>query len=516
MARRRCADYDALISNYIDGELPREKRDELLAHLAGCESCRKTLESYRLIGSRIRAVSPVQPPVDLTDLILAQTVNTGPRRLAIVTNRLGYSLAAVAAVLLVFVVAVYLLVSGYQRSINPEVVASSPANHVTWPLHRAVEISFNKEMDHASVEAALAISPTLEHERLNLTWNGNTLIIGANQTLKPNVSYTISISQDAQDRWGQRLEEPFQLQFLASSTLEAFGSPTPQPTFEASPTAPPTETARAEQPTATPTPEIDDASIPPLPPDDGAPPAQSTDPTPAGSPVPPVNIQPTATPEPNPAQPDPEVPATATATPEPTSTPEPTVTPTTSPIPSPTPPSPTAEPSPTVTETLPPDVTPSPVVIPVTEGFGNLYWSNEVVQGQLGQPIEAAVAAPALELDFQHGAMFLRTDQGSIHVLLRSGYWSVFPDTSTDQPAFAPGPEEGTWTPGGPLGYLWSTESSVSANLGFAIEPEARSFQTLAQRFEFGTMVLSSSGLIYVIYDTGVWELYPDPGAAQS
>jgi len=519
--RRACNNpqhYRELISAYIDGDLDPAERQTLLAHLAGCDECRATLDAYRQIGTQIRGLPPVVPPAELRDAIFAQTVDSGSRRLYIFSSRLGYSVAALAAVVLIFIVAIYLIVNGYQRSIDPAVVGSQPANNVVWPLSRPIEITFNKEMDRESVEAALSISPASERERLTRTWDGNTLILGANQTLRPNTTYSISITTAAEDRWGTNLGSEFKLQFESSDSFAlqtpeplptVTPSPTPEPTFTpttqpASPTKPegavepPTPTA--EPPTDTPVDEEPDSTEPPTDtPDDPQLPGDAGDhqeeppaPTPTTEPQEP-DPDPTATPEPSP-------------TPRPSATPSPTTTPRPEPTATPTPPPPTPTPE-------QPAPTPTPDTLPVVGPFGNVYWSIEIVATRLGAPAAAARSISAVELDFQHGAMFGRYDTSQTYVL-ESGtaFWSVVPSTS-ESAAGGPGPVDGTWVPGGNLGALWAAEPWIQSALGHSLAPTGEIFESRVQDFENGLMLMSASGQIYVLYNDGTWELYPDPGA---
>lgn len=515
MSRQQpCHDYHELISQYIDGDLSGDERAVLLDHLKTCEECRRTLESYRAIGTRLRAMRPVQPPETLTGDIFAVTINAGPKRLYMLTSRVGYSLAAVAAVILIFVVAVYLIIGGYQRRIDPEVVASQPGENVNgWPLQLPIRITFNKEMDRESVEAALTIQPPSEHEWLleTVSWDGNTLILGGNQLLKPNTEYSVSIGSAAQDKWGNQLDDDFELAFTAGPTT-ALETPVP---------AAPTPTATPEPaPTATNTPVADSSDIPPppttppniVPPTatpEPPPPATSTQTTGAGpgdGPSQPAAPTATATPTEPPATPtEPEVAQEATATP----TPPPTATS--------LPPTPTSLP-PTETPTLAPvesTATSTPDTIPVSGAFGGVYWGNQAVQDRLGLPLQRVYTSGAHELDFQRGSMFLRVDTNQILVLERAGVWSAWTNTSTNPPEVMPGPEPGLWTPGGELGELWTNEPLIQELLGYALEEAYHPFESRVQVFEFGTMLLSHTGQVYVIYDDGAWEFYTDPGSTE-
>ncbi|CAN5677139.1 hypothetical protein BH23CHL2_BH23CHL2_17170 [soil metagenome] len=507
---RRCTtEYQEMISAYIDGDLDAAERQRLLAHMATCAECRHTLETYRQIGSQVRALPRAIPPPDLRDAIYAETVDTQSRKVYLLSSRLGYSVAALAAVALIFVVAVYLLINGYQRSIDPEVVASQPVNGVLWPLSRPVEITFNKEMDRDSVESALSIIPASERDRLSRTWDGNTLILGQNQTLRSDTSYTIRITIDARDKWGQSLKSEFRLQFASS---DSFALQTPEPLPTPTPTQEPTAV-----PTATPPPETqatatsNEAVSPAQPTDDKTPSPTATPSELSDSPTttdgatgatePPIVNDPDPTATPVPQEPTSQPEPTPTATDVPTATPEPTWTPQ---------PLPTATATATATEPAP---TATPDSIPVVGAFGNVYWGNDIVLGRLGAPEASAASITGVELDFQHGAMFSRSDTSQTYILeSATGVWSVLP-SSADSTNSEPAPDPDTWIPGGSLGALWSSEAWVQSALGYALAPSGTVFESRVQRFESGTMLMSSSGQVYVIYADGTWELYPDPGA---
>ena len=511
--RDRCTtEYRELISGYLDGDLNDIERQQLLAHLAVCEECRMALEAYRRIGGQVRSLPRAVPPPELREAIYAETIDSSSRRIYLFSSRVGYSVAALAAVLLIFIVAAYLLVNGYQRSIDPEVVASQPGNGVLWPLSRPIEITFNKEMDQESVESALSILPASEKDRLAVSWDGNTLILGENQTLHSASSYSLLITTTAQDKWGKNLGSEFRLQFETSETF-ALQTPEPLPTPTATPmptaTAPPAPTSAA---IVTPTP-AQQIPAPPQPTVETTVPEVSEEPTPTAASIAPPPATSTAPPAPTTsdppqddsdptATPEPTVEPTATPTAEPTASPEPTRTP--RPIPSPTPTSvpPTATTAPTAT----------PDTIAVVGAFGNVYWTNEVVQSRLGAPVAPAHSTTGVELDFQHGAMISRTDTSQTYVLESAiGVWSVVP-SSSGSTSSEPGPLPDTWIPGGSLGALWSAEAWIQSSLGYALAPSGAVFESRVQAFQSGTMLMSSSGQVYVIYGDGTWELYPDPG----
>ena len=135
------------------------------------------------------------------------------------------------------------------------------------------------------------------------------------------------------------------------------------------------------------------------------------------------------------------------------------------------------------------------------------------MQARLGAALSLASSTTGVELDFQHGAMFSRSDSSQTYVLeSATGVWSVLPSAS-ESASSASGPDPDTWIPGGSLGTLWSAEAWIQASLGYALAPSGTVFDSRVQRFEQGTMLMSASGQVYVIYDAGgTWELYPDPG----
>lgn len=525
---QRCGDYNQILSAYLDGEVTPAERTELLQHLASCPDCRARLEEYRAIGTRLRGLPPVVVPESLTASIYMNTVDAPPRRLQILSSRAAYPIAAVAAVLLVFIVAAFLLVDGYQRRIDPNIVGSSPSNNMMWRTSDPIRITFNKEMDKESVEAALGIQPTSERDALSREWEGNTLIIGQNRSLKPGTQYRVSITTEARDKWGNPLSEPFQLGFTTSMdvatqdetptaepTITPSPSPTPSPETaaraEASPTppssldptatpntAPPTTTVQPATPTSTPNTGEGSGTGNQQPPQQQDPPPV-VDPTPTNVPLPPPPTEtplPTATP----------VPPTPTQVP-PTQTPEPT--PTTEPEPESTPTQEAPEPTPTEE----PEPTPTPDSVAITGPFANVYWRNEAVRIGLGDPADVEQQISVEELDFQNGKMLHNLATGEIFLMRTEGTWEFVLNTSEGEwPEFVEVDESGLYEPGGVFGYVWQSDPYVAETLGLAVSGEINAYDTVTQEFETGSMYYSIDGFIYVLYENTFWELYPDAG----
>jgi anti-sigma factor RsiW len=65
------------VTAFIDGELDHGRRDEVLAHLTHCLSCRAEVESLRRLKQALRAESPVVPG-DLAARLLASSAASLP------------------------------------------------------------------------------------------------------------------------------------------------------------------------------------------------------------------------------------------------------------------------------------------------------------------------------------------------------------------------------------------------------------------------------------------------------
>jgi len=510
MADRACRECRALISAFIDGEATYEENVRLRQHLATCADCQATLDAYRSIGGQIRALPALHAPIHLTESIYSQTIDAEPRRLFLLTSRLGYSLAAVASVLLIFVVAAYLIIGGYERGVDPAVASSEPANLQTWPMQQAVRIEFNKDMDKDSVEAALGIFPPGEEERLVITWDDNTLVIGANPPFKPDTDYEIKISTEATDKWGNPLKQPFQLGFTTSSSLATLQTPTPEsvvtPTQD-DPVATEPASVVTEPATATATQE----------PRDDQPPATTAPSTPSpgpGGPVTGTAVVPNDPVEPTATQTQPRPAATPTPTEqvaiiEPTATPSPTATNT------PVPPTATATPTQvaptataTATATTPIEPTPSPTSdsIPVLGAIGEIYWRDQAVQERLGKPIAAATNVAIDQLDFQRGVMLTNDARDSVYVLKNGGGWEIFGIPSGESPT----PEwlEGDiYVPGGTFGLVWRSDPALAETVGYALAEYPIGYTGTVQQFESGRMIATPT-TVYVIYNSYTWDWF--------
>jgi anti-sigma factor RsiW len=63
-----CEDFKAMITAWVDGELPPERQETLQAHLAACEACRRELAEVRALKEELSMIRFAEP----TDAELAR------------------------------------------------------------------------------------------------------------------------------------------------------------------------------------------------------------------------------------------------------------------------------------------------------------------------------------------------------------------------------------------------------------------------------------------------------------
>jgi hypothetical protein len=416
----------------------------------------------------------------------------------------------VAAAALLFVVAGYLLIGGYQRGVTPQIDDAQPVQGSIWPVNKPVEITFNKPMDHESVENALAIQPDGEEARLDISWHGNTLVIGDTTPLRAGSKYELHITTAARDKWGHRLESDFSLQFGTAPSFAIAETPTPQATTAPPASPEPSATASIDAATATTAAASATSTTLPAGPSatptvpasgPGVGPTQATGsvdiPTPTAAPDT-GGDEPTATP----TEPPVEIEPTATPTPAPTDTPAPEDTPT------PTPPAPTETATVAPATETPVAPTETPSTIGVTGALGSVYWANDSVRERLGDPTDVATSATNQILGFNGGNMYLRGDSNDIYVMVLGGGWDRFTNTATTDPPFEVAPDPTLWIPGGAFGVLWSSEPSVQESLGYALSSSPTTFAGDFQPFTGGVM-LSTPTDVLIFYSDGSWDFLP-------
>ena len=545
MPKRECESYRTLISAYLDGDLDSAERDRLFAHLETCRECAETLETYQRIRAGIRDLPRFAPPPNLGHSIRRSTVERAPasrwsRFFGFGGARLGLSTVGVLALLIV--ACSFLLVRGYDQTVSPAVAASAPGARQEWPTTQPIRVQFSKPMDHTSVEGSLRISPPGERDRLPLSWDGNTLILGASRTasvpLLPNTDYTIMVLADARDQYGNTLGQVWTLSFHTGSATAltqptVTHTPTPSPTPRGEQSAiqvPPTATATALARPGVPATSPPAATNPPL----------SVNPTtPDSGPVT-GSGQPTAAPAPPAPTPKPASTATPTPAPTPAATETPKAQPTVQPTVAPTAAATTAPtPAPTATAEKPTQVTtaaptgspatatatsaaetPTPSGIPVVGSLGSVYWSNADVQTKLGLPSASEVKVNTAELSFQHGVMYERYDTGRIYVLLTDGQWSSAEDTWTSNDS--PGGQtcgsnaDNLFQPTKGFYKVWSADPKLQQAIGCAVQPTTTLAANNVQEFANGEMLYGDQGFVYVVYSDNSWKLYPDTSGHSS
>jgi len=151
----------------------------------------------------------------------------------------------------------------------------------------------------------------------------------------------------------------------------------------------------------------------------------------------------------------------------------------------------------------------------VTGAFGSVYWANNDVQAKLGAALAPEVVINAAELSFQRGIMYERFDTNEIYVLFANNQWIEAKDTwnPSDGEGGGPGPEPGLWIPTESFWKVWNSDPNLASVIGYAVEENAHLMTTSGgafQDFANGIMLYSDQGFVYVVYNDGSWELYPD------
>lgn len=76
----QCADFEDRLTDFLDGTLARADEETATAHLEMCGNCRTLVEDVRATLALCQQAEELEPPVDLAERILEQTVGK-PRRL---------------------------------------------------------------------------------------------------------------------------------------------------------------------------------------------------------------------------------------------------------------------------------------------------------------------------------------------------------------------------------------------------------------------------------------------------
>jgi len=65
-----CDQLDAMLPEFMDGELPQQALDEALGHIATCDSCRIVVSDLEGVGRLYREYGRLQLPDDARQRIL--------------------------------------------------------------------------------------------------------------------------------------------------------------------------------------------------------------------------------------------------------------------------------------------------------------------------------------------------------------------------------------------------------------------------------------------------------------
>jgi RNA polymerase sigma factor (sigma-70 family) len=115
-----CVALSPVLSAILDGEVEEPQRSEALAHIAGCDDCRRVLEGMREISRRYRVAVPPPALAGLSERVDAALTATGywerrpqsrrQRRLHRTRRLVGFALGVAVVGLLIGVVVIYPLI----------------------------------------------------------------------------------------------------------------------------------------------------------------------------------------------------------------------------------------------------------------------------------------------------------------------------------------------------------------------------------------------------------------------
>jgi hypothetical protein len=169
----------------------------------------------------------------------------------------------------------------------------------------------------------------------------------------------------------------------------------------------------------------------------------------------------------------------------------------------------------------PPGGPPPRCAVALGEEFRTTVLGNPPIQQRLGCAIQAAIGGEIVEQSFEHGSMlWYSTPQEQIYVLIGAdrGVWRAFqPNTLLGQPTPTPAdPPTGRVAPSSRFGLVWSTQSSLQAQLGWGMRAEDDPIAGAFQSFDGGTLLsrsahLGRSGSIYVLFGDGTFRRFDDP-----
>lgn len=151
-----CEKIMPLLSAYMDGELSAEEARAVEEHIAECEYCRLTLESYRAINSDTLTC---QPPKDFTQKVMAK-VKAEPKEKTkkIIPFRYGTLAAAMAALVLLGASGTLdRFFTASNGSANSEIIVQNAAEEMETQLEEKARgiMTFSATFDAAPAEEAV-------------------------------------------------------------------------------------------------------------------------------------------------------------------------------------------------------------------------------------------------------------------------------------------------------------------------------------------------------------------------
>jgi anti-sigma factor RsiW len=156
------------LSDYLDGELDASQRAALETHLAGCETCARTLAELRRVVGRAQALDDRPPAHDLWPGIAARIgVSTDDLARRRAQRRVSFTVPQLIAASLLLVAAsagIVRLILNKDREKEP--VADAPAPRVlSVPANWSTRA--DTSADHAVAELRLALTEGQRSGRLN-------------------------------------------------------------------------------------------------------------------------------------------------------------------------------------------------------------------------------------------------------------------------------------------------------------------------------------------------------------
>lgn len=139
-------------------------------------------------------------------------------------RRSGWKVALLTIVVAVLVAGAAIGgIVGLRSTAQPAVAA--PASVIGWdpgvtrgvPLTAPISVYFNRPMDHAAVQKAWALSPTVKG---SFSWSGTSVTFRPSSPLAPESVYRLHIGKAALDDQRRRLHRPFAISFATGNVLE--------------------------------------------------------------------------------------------------------------------------------------------------------------------------------------------------------------------------------------------------------------------------------------------------------